>query len=219
MKKLTSIISILAIAVAVLFTTSCNSSSSTGSSTSSDQHEGEIITPTEGSTVFVRMDSLLNQYDMFLDLQAELEEKVKLAQDELDTKARVFQRDVNDFQDKVNKGLITRSESQKRADELSRREQQLLEQRQKTSIELEEEQVVMINRVSQSIDEYVKVYNNEKNYSLIINTTGNSAVNSSVLWGNPGLDITNDLVKGLNDAYTKSGTTKAAEAKKPASEK
>lgn len=206
MKKLTSITLILATAIVMLFTASCNSSATSNTdtpATATEQQGVEIITPAEGSTVFVRMDSLINQYDMFLDLQAELEVKVKKAQDDLDTKARVFQRDVTDFQDKVNKGLITRSESQKIADELARREQQLLEQRQKTSMELDEEHAVMLNRIGKSIDDYVKVYNQKKNYSLIINTTGNSATNSSILWGNPGLDITNDLVKGLNEAYSK----------------
>lgn len=211
MKKITGTIFILATSVAMLFTASCNSSS-TNSGATTGQDDIEIVTPSEGSTVFVRMDSLLNQYDMYLDLQAEFEAKVKKAQDDLEAKARVFQRDVNDFQDKVNKGLFTRSESQKRADELTRREQQLLEERQKTSMELEDEQMVMINRVSQSIDEFIAAYNREKNYSLIINTTGNSAVNSNILWGNPGLDITNDLARGLNDAYSRVASTGTKES-------
>jgi outer membrane protein len=200
MKKTTSAIFTLIAVVTMLLAISCNSSSTDTNSTATSQYGGEIITPTEGSTVFVRMDSLLNQYDMFLDLGAELEEKVKRAQSDLDTKGRAFERDVIDFQDKVNKGLLTRSESQRLADELSRREQQLREQQQKTSMELEDENRVMLNRVSQSIDDYIKTYNQEKMYSLIINTSGNS----TVLWGNPGLDITTDLVKGLNDSYATS---------------
>lgn len=200
MKKITSATLILTAVLVLLFTVSCNSSSTNGETDAAKQYDGEIITPTEGSTVFVRMDSLLNQYDMFIDLRAEIESKFKKAQDELDVMGRTFQRDVTDFQEKVNKGLITTSEAQKRADELGRREQQLMEHRQKTSIELEEEQIVMLNRINQSIEDYVEIYNQEKNYSLIINTSGNS----TVLWGNPGLDITNDLVKGLNEAYTKS---------------
>lgn len=200
MKKTTSAIFTLVTALTMLLAISCNSSSTDANNATTNQYSGEVITPTEGSTVYVRMDSLLNQYDMFLDLGAELEEKVKKAQSDLDTKGRAFERDVVDFQDKVNKGLLTRSESQRIADELSRREQQLREQQQKSSMELEDENRVMLNRVSQSIDDYIKVYNQEKNYSLIINTSGNS----TVLWGNPGLDITADLVKGLNDVYAKS---------------
>ncbi len=204
MKKTTSAIFTLIAAFTMLLAVSCNSSSTDTKDTKNtgeSQYGGEIITPTEGSTVFVRMDSLLNQYDMFLDLKVEFEEKVKKAQSDLETKGRAFERDVTDFQDKVNKGLLTRSESQKRADELSRREQQLREQQQKTSMDLEDQQTVMLNRVSQSINDYIQVYNQEKNYSLIINT---SSTSNTVLWGNPGLDITTDLVKGLNDTYAKS---------------
>lgn len=213
MKKTTSAIFTLIAALTMLIAVSCNSAS-TGTTdngtTTTGQYDGEVITPTEGSTVFVRMDSLLNQYDMFLDLRAELEEKVKTAQGDLEVKGRAFERDVTDFQNKVNNGLLTRSESQKKADDLSRREQQLREQQQRVSAELEDQQIVMLNRVSQSIDDFIKVYNQEKNYSLIINTSGNS----TVLWGNPGLDITTDLVKGLNDAYAKSlkGSSQKSEA-------
>lgn len=206
MKKLTSIAFTLSASALLFITASCNSSSTTDPKPEGNTQQTsnvDVITPTEGSTVYVRMDSLLNQYDMYLDLKAELEEKVKKAEADLATKGRAFERDVTDFQDKVNKGLLTRSESQTKADELARREQQLREQQQRVSMELEDSQFVMLNKISQSIDAYVLVYNQEKKYSLIINTTGNSAINSSVLWGNPGLDITNDLVKGLNAAYAK----------------
>ena len=202
MKKTTSATFMLIAALTMLLAISCNSSSTGANENDTQkQYDGEIVIPTEGSTVFVRMDSLLNQYDMFMDLRTELEEKVKKAQSDLEVKGRAFERDVTDFQDKVNKGLLTRSESQKRADELTRREQQLREEQQRTSMELEDEQMVLLNRVSQNIDDYIKVYNQEKNYSLILNT---SAGNNTVLWGNPGLDITTDVVKGLNEAYAKS---------------
>mgnify|MGYP003623780164 CR=1 FL=1 len=86
MKKTTSAILTLIAALTTLLAISCNSSSTGTNNTTTSVHDGEILTPTEGSTVFVRMDSLLNQYDMFLDLRAELEEKVKRAQSDLETK-------------------------------------------------------------------------------------------------------------------------------------
>lgn len=206
MKKLTIVTAVLAAAVVVLFILHFTGGRSTSVSVPIEQGEGGVYTPAEGSIVFVRMDSVLNKYNMYLDLKAEMEEKVKKAQADLEMKGRVLNRDANDFQEKYNKGLLTRSQSQEKMDELRRREQQLMELQQKTSMEIEDEQFVMLNRIGESINTYIEKYNQAKNYSLIINTTGSS----TVLWGNSGLDITNDVLVGLNAEYAnslKGGTT------------
>jgi len=60
-----------------------------------------------------------------------------------------------------------------------------------------------------AIAEYVQEYNTEKQYALILTTSGD-ILPAPVVTGNPALDITDDILAGLNAAYVK---TKAAEAK------
>ncbi len=213
MKNLTIAVAVLAVAVVALFVLQFTGKKSTSSSVSGEVVEG-TITPTEGSVVYVHMDSLLNGFDMYHDLKNQLEEKVKKVQGDLDVKARALQRDYADLNEKANKGLITRSQGQEKADELRSREQQLMQQGEKARTELDEEQGVVLNQINEAIKSYVKTYNATKGYSLIISTSGSIPV----LWGNPGLDITADLVKGLNEEYIKTKQSKPQDSK-PAEKK
>jgi outer membrane protein len=70
-----------------------------------------------------------------------------------------------------------------------------------------EEQQVMINQIMDAISEYVKEYNADKQYALILTTAGD-ILSTPVVVGSQALDITDDILAGLNAAYVK---TKAAE--------
>ena len=65
-----------------------------------------------------------------------------------------------------------------------------------------EEQQVMMNQIANAISEYVQEYNAEHQYALILATAG-SILSTPVVTGDPKLDITDDLLAGLNAAYIK----------------
>lgn len=48
---------------------------------------------------------------MYLDLRAEYEAKAKKADAELTSKGRSLESDLKDYQNKIDKGLVTRSEA------------------------------------------------------------------------------------------------------------
>ena len=52
-----------------------------------------------------------------------------------------------------------------------------------------------------AVQTYLNEYNKTHNYALILTT---SATTNTVIVGNPSLDITNDVLKGLNAEYIKS---------------
>jgi outer membrane protein len=82
--------------------------------------------------------------------------------------------------------------------------------------EIQEENAVMMNKVMDAIEQYIKKYNDEKKYALIL---------TGVFEGDPKLDITNDIIEGLNNEYVKNkkkGTQTeeaAAEESAPEAEK
>ena len=61
----------------------------------------------------------------------------------------------------------------------------------------------MMNQIANAIAEYVKEYNAEKQYALILTTSG-AILSTPVVAGNEALDITDELLEGLNQAYVKS---------------
>jgi len=174
--------SVLAVAVVVLYV--LYFTSKPGSSSSS-QSQGTIAPA--GSIVYIQIDSLMNQYDMFNDLKSELESKAQVIQDDLSKKGRAFERDYKDWEAKIQKGLVTRAQAETQQQQLAMRQQELQNLSQQKQMEMAEEE--------------------EKNFSVIINS---SATMNTVLQADSTLNITSDVVAGLNDEYikTKSKGTK-----------
>ena len=124
MKKTSLIITILlAIAIAVLYILHF-----TGIGTgnvASVKKDSDSTDVAAGPVVYIRTDTLLNHYDFFKDLQADLSTKAKIVEDDLNKKGRAFEKDVANFQEKVQKGLITRSQAETQQNQLAARQQEL----------------------------------------------------------------------------------------------
>jgi outer membrane protein len=185
---------VLSVAVVVLFI--LHFTSKTGASESSPAING--ASASSGSVVYIQMDSLVNHYDMFNDLKSELESKAQIIQDDLNKKARAFDRDVKDFQEKVQKGLITRAQAEAQQQQLAAREKELQEFSQQKQMEMSEEQQVLFRKVMDALNKHLLKYNQEKKYALIINTSG---ATNTILQSDSTLNITDDVVYGLNEEY------------------
>ena len=85
MKKTLSILAV--IVSTALFVSSCNSNQSAQTAAQATP-TGEVAPA--GSIVYIQMDSLVNQYDMFNDLKSEFEAKVEAIQDDLRKKSNAF---------------------------------------------------------------------------------------------------------------------------------
>lgn len=180
---------ILCIALAAAFALSCNQK--TNNTTVS---EGQTSAPQAGSIVYIQLDSIVAKFDMFNDLKSELEEKVQKIQNDLQAKGRAFERDIKDFQNKIQKGLMTQSEAEEKNRVLGNRQADLQNLSAQKEAEIQEENAVMMNKVMDAIETFVKKYNEEKKYALIL---------TGVFQGDPNLDITNDIIEGLNEEYIK----------------
>ncbi|MEN6619906.1 MAG: OmpH family outer membrane protein [Rikenellaceae bacterium] len=185
---------VLSVAVVVLFILHFTSKSD---SPKSNLETGGAIA-SSGSIVYIQIDSLVNQYDMFNDLKSELESKAQIIQDDLNKKGRAFERDVNDFKEKAQKGLITRAQGEAQQQQLGIREQELQNLSQQKQMEMAEEQQVLFRKVMDALDKYLVKYNKEKKYSLILNT---SSASKTILQGDSTLNITKAIVNGLNEEY------------------
>ncbi len=197
MKKTLSTLAVLLSSAVLLI--SCNSAQeSNGSNTVHTLNEAAAPA---GSIVYIQMDSLINYYDMFNDLKSELETKLQTIQDDLTKKGNAWEKSATDFQNKLNKGLLTRSQAEDQQQSILQRQRELQELTQQKQMEMQEEEAVMMRRVMDAIQTYLNSYNETHKYSLILTTSG---VTNTVIIGNPSLDITQDVLKGLNEEYINS---------------
>ncbi len=187
---------IIALFLATAALVACNNtpSATTAGETAATEESARL----SGKIAFVNNDTLINNYKLYRELSAKLEAKSEKVGKELDSKSRSLQSRAAQFNDKINKGLVTRAQAEEQGVKLQNEQQYLLEYRDKVLGELEEEQVVMFNNIWNNITEYLAEYNKTAGYDLILNQ--NSATNT-ILIGNPSMDITMQVVDALNKKF------------------
>jgi outer membrane protein len=72
-------------------------------------------------------------------------------------------------------------------------------------MEMSEEEAVIYRRVFDALSTYIAKMNTEKQYAMVLTTTGTPG---SILYGDKALDITDAVVAGMNDEYIKQKTGK-----------
>ncbi|MBR5833522.1 MAG: OmpH family outer membrane protein [Bacteroidales bacterium] len=182
-----------------------------------------------GGIVYIDITRVLSEYQMAVDLSSELQTKIedltktlesnqKKAEAEIKRKQNNLQSKFNDFQDKVNKGHLTESaasvkyqELQKLENEyntfLSQKDQELAQEQLALQNTYNEEMFVMNNIVNDAINTFIKKYNAQKGYAMILISQGDAPEDGATTLGNPvltadpSLDITSDVIAGLNDEY------------------
>ncbi len=146
---------------------------------------------------FIRMDSLVQNYDRFVDLSSAFESRATKVTGDLEARARSLQNEINSFQDKINKGLMTTRDAQAEQTRIETRGQQFDNDRQTQVAELAEEEQVMTNQVFYAINEYVAKFNADLRFKMILTTSGGSPI----IHADPALDITAEVLRGLNAEY------------------
>ena len=193
---------IFGVAAAVALAVSCNQSNGTATQAAPAQDSTAVA----GSIVFFNMDKVLEGYDMANDLNSVFETKTSGIQAEIDRRGKKLEKDANDFQNKVDKGLLTTSVAQAQYQKLQQQQQEYQEYAVRKQQEMAEEQQVMMNQIANAIAEFVTEYNETHQYALILSTSGN-ILSTPVVCGDPRLDITEDFLAGLNAAYIKTKET------------
>jgi outer membrane protein len=195
MKNLSLILNaVLFIAVAVLFYLHFSTARPAALTT---QPGNTMAAPVSMSIVYINIDTLLNNYDYFADMQDEFTDKQMELEAELNQRSRQYEASAIDAQNKVQKGLVTRREAAELEQQLMAEQQALLQLRDEMTMQLAEEEQVRNRRLINKIMEYLEVYNQEYNYQFIFS----NSFGDNVLFANDRLDITRDVLKGLNEAY------------------
>ena len=150
-----------------------------------------------GDFAYVQMDSLINGFNMYIDLVAEYQAEEARVDKDLTARGRKLEKDLMDAQEKVQKGLVTRSQAAQLEEDLGKKQQAFVTSRDQALNDLAEKQQVMLNNIQYAILEYIKEYNADYRFKMIFSTSGSSPV----LHADPALDITGEILAGLNKKY------------------
>lgn len=200
-----SVIALIAVAVFGAIAISGNKSGKSGEAGAENSVAAE-----KGAIVYFNLDRVLNEYDMANDLRSVVETKAQSIQEEVDRRGKKLQNDVNSFQEKINKGLVTRAAAEVQGQKLDQQRVDFNNFTDQKNQEIAEEQQVMMNNIGDAIKTFLDKYTAEKQYAMVIATQGN-ILPSPVAAGDSSLDVTDDIISRLNDEYVK---TKAKDSKK-----
>lgn len=206
MKNTSLILSVVALvlaAVAALFTVFSGSKTKAGSEVTESAAAAE-----KGAIVYFNIDKVIAGYDMANDLSSVVESKAQSINEEVNRRGNSLQKDINDFQDKINKGLLTRSTAEVQSQKLEQRRNDFNTYANQKNQEIAEEQQVMMNQIGDAIKKFLDKYAADNGYAMVIATSGD-ILPSPVAVADSSLDVTEDIISKINDEYVKNKSKNA----------
>lgn len=196
MKTTNSILLSAALIVGSAFFTGCQKSDNTKktSGTTANSNSESVAIP---KIAFVEVDSILSSYQFCVDHSKILEKKGANIQATLSSKGKALQNAAANFQQKVQQGTFTSQEQAVEAQaSLQKQDEDLRVLQEKLTREFEEERQKYNEEMRDSIENFLKDYNKAHKYSIIL-----SKIESNILYADKAMNITQDVLKGLNKRY------------------
>lgn len=142
--------------------------------------------------VFINSDSLLEGYDYFNSLKTQLENKSDSIDKVLQSRAAVLENDVMKYQERAA-GLSPQQRAEEE-EKLMGRQQSLMQFKQTMLEQLQDQESQMNDSLHSNLTGYLKEYNKDKNFLFIFGYQRGSGI----LLANDSLDITKEVLEGLN---------------------
>ena len=146
---------------------------------------------------YVDYDSLLVNYNFAQEIQKEIIRKEMSINNIIEEERKSLQEEAAAFERKVqNNVFATQERAQAEYEKIMKKDQELLQRGQAMIAELENERNLKYAELTKSINDHIQEYNINAKYDFILTKMG-----GNMLYANEALDITKDVVKGLNEKY------------------
>jgi outer membrane protein len=156
---------------------------------------GDTVMPEEVTIVYINEDSLLENYDYFKELAAGLEKKRKNLESDYTSKTKGLQTEIENFQ--RNAGNMTISQARAVEEDLVRKQQNLLRYQETLAQDMMKEETEVNRKLYDRVSEFLKEYAQKNGYTVVLNYKRGSVL----LYGHQGMDVTKEVVQGLNAEY------------------
>ena len=188
MKNISLILNgVLAVAVAILFYLQLSQSPNAKSA--------DPASPVDLKIAYIKSDTILKHYEYFKVNRDRLETKGKKLNQDFNTRAQTLQNDYEAYQ--RNLGNLTIGQAKAIEEDLAKKQENLRIYQESLSQELSNDQAKMSQELYGKVTDFLKKYGEDKGIQLVLKYDPTS----DVLFGGAALDITTDVLTGLNEAY------------------
>jgi len=197
---------VLMVAVAVLYYLHFSGSSGPSSSSASAAGAADL------KVAYINADTVLKYYDYFKVNRERLESKGKRLDQDLRTRAEALQRDIESYQRNISN--LTIGQAKAIEEDLGKKQQNLRMYQESLSQELMVEESKMNQELYSKVTTFLKKFGQERGLQVVLKFDPSS----DLLYGGDSLDITREVIEGLNIDY-KAETTLPAPAKADTTQK
>ena len=146
---------------------------------------------------FVDNSKLINEYQEKIDVEAKYKALIEDSSKTIDSLSQSFQAEYQEFQAQASS--MPQDKAQERYQQLGQKQQMLQQQIQMAEQQIAAQSQQEIDSLISKVRLFVKDYGKTNAYDYILGS--NDA--GSVMYGKDGDDLTDVLVKALNDSYSK----------------
>ena len=143
------------------------------------------------------IDSIMSNFTMALDKSTELQAKQTDYESKLTSEQSKLEKNIQDYTDKVNKGLVTRATASDMEQSLTLQQQNLQNLSYQYQEELAEAQTVAYNQVIDYIETFLKENRSAYNYRYIFA----KSFGGQLFYADEADDVTDQLLRDLNAKY------------------
>lgn len=138
----------------------------------------------------------MSQYDFWKDVTKLMEQKERNIQGTLAAKQKNLQQAAQNFQQGIQSNKYTQQQAQSIQASLQKQAQDADALQQRLGAEYQQEVAKYNKALTDSIHHFIDAFNKDKKYSMILAKQGDN-----ILYADKSLDITDEIVKGMNKAY------------------
>lgn len=194
MKRIFGTLAMAAFAAMVI--TSCNNQPKQNDTKASQVPVADNAAPAGQQIAFVEIDSIMSQYTYWKDVEKIMKGKEANIQKTLSNKQQQLQQAAANFQQNLQSNKYTQEQAQQIQASIQKQAQDAEALQQRLGTEYQNEVAKYNKALSDSVHNYLKQFNKDKKYTMILAKSGDN-----ILYADKALDITNEVVKGLNKAY------------------
>lgn len=174
----------------------CQQTNKQGTNGPATAAKGDSAAPNSSFIIaYVDIDTVEAHYDYFKEKKAELEKKQQAIDNELQANVRALQNEAADFQRRANTMTQAEGEATQRA--LYNKQQSLEGKAQNMRSQYAEQENKFNEELQKRLNDFLAKYNSDKRYAYILSYRTGA---SNVLYKDEKYDITNEVIKGLNEA-------------------
>ncbi len=148
---------------------------------------------------YINSDSLMTNYKLLDEMGKALQDKEMSAEKQLQSRGAKLEEEMGSFQRRAQAGLLSNNEMKAGQETLGQKREELMAYQKQLSDGLLEEKKIVNKRLYDSLMSYLKEYNKDGKFKYIFNYSQGGVF----FMADDKLDITSEVVKGMNERYEK----------------